>query len=535
MQPPLPTFSSSSSKPYGPPPPSPPVTPPNRFFLLLSAGLLAGSVLLLGRDVASSLFRVEQEISFLELDVEGNLPSRGWKDAREWFQGGSGRSRWDWDAERTGLIKKGGWPGRGEGGKVRVLFLVDFKDYLTRMNTHTPELISAAYDHPYVETDVWGPGWKGWSKTLSISENLRNRRRKDGQGEGAGERELVDLDEEDKKVERGVGCGFYDLVWTISDIFKVKDPLVDNPGCGTLFAQQLGDCHSDDCINKWYAPHLNITVVKYAHELVDMFDHARIKSRFPEMEMQLFGVSSDSANRWDYFPLKSWDMKTVDAQGFGFDGSFYPIRTTVTNAVRNKQTFIKWYQHPGYTVNSQAPSEAPEWYEENSPLLAKHLELRGGFAGAMRETKICVFDASLERKLIRKYAQAFLSGCVVATDIPTDQEVELKQFVIELKPTWSIERINAAIDLALQDPEELQRKAMLAFAYARAHLTNGAKVEGMLKLWEGYSKKGWRGYDYGRGFSLRCRQYWAGENAYRPPWCSPLAWMGEEGTYDRAH
>lgn len=105
------------------------------------------------------------------------------------------------------------------------------------MNTHTPELISAAYDHPYVETDVWGPGWKGWSKTLSISENLRNRRRKDGQGEGAGERELVDLDEEDKKVERGVGCGFYDLVWTISDIFKVKDPLVDNPGCGTLFAQ----------------------------------------------------------------------------------------------------------------------------------------------------------------------------------------------------------------------------------------------------------------------------------------------------------
>lgn len=29
----------------------------------------------------------------------------------------------------------------------------------------------------------------------------------------------------------------------------------------------------------------------------------------------------------------------------------------------------------------------------------------------------------------------------------------------------------------------------------------------------------------GRGFSLRCRQYWAGEDAYRPPWCSPLAWM----------
>jgi len=28
--------------------------------------------------------------------------------------------------------------------------------------------------------------------------------------------------------------------------------------------------------------------------------------------------------------------------------------------------------------------------------------------------------------------QAFLSGCVVATDIPTDQDEELKQFVIEV-------------------------------------------------------------------------------------------------------
>lgn len=35
---------------------------------------------------------------------------------------------------------------------------------------------------------------------------------------------------------------------------------------------------------------------------------------------------------------------------------------------------------------------------------------------------------------------------------------------------------------------------MLAFAYARSHLTNGAKVEGMLGLWEGYNK-GQRGYN----------------------------------------
>jgi len=108
----------------------------------------------------------------------------------------------------------------------------DFNDYLTRMNTHTPELISASFEHPYVETDVWGPGWKGWNSELPISQNVANRRRRTKVARREEEQEV--------EVEKGnetVGCGWYDLVWTISDIFEVGDPLVDNPGCGTLFAQ----------------------------------------------------------------------------------------------------------------------------------------------------------------------------------------------------------------------------------------------------------------------------------------------------------
>ena len=121
------------------------------------------------------------------------------------------------------------------------------------MNTHTPELISASLDHPSVETDVWGPGWKGWSRELSISENLARRRIRPT-GLGVMRRsDVLEGDEEGtegKESEMGggvervttsstheAGCGFYDLVWTISDIFRVGDPLVDNPGCGTLFAQ----------------------------------------------------------------------------------------------------------------------------------------------------------------------------------------------------------------------------------------------------------------------------------------------------------
>jgi hypothetical protein len=41
--------------------------------------------------------------------------------------------------------------------------------------------------------------------------------------------------------------------------------------------------------------------------------------------------------------------------------------------------------------------------------------------------------------MIRKWAQALLSGCVVAGDIPTDREDELREFMIELKQGWPIE------------------------------------------------------------------------------------------------
>lgn len=41
-------------------------------------------------------------------------------------------------------------------------------------------------------------------------------------------------------------------------------------------------------------------------------------------------------------------------------------------------------------------------------------DIMKSFAGAMRNTKICVFDGSIEHKAVRKFAQAMLSGCVRA-------------------------------------------------------------------------------------------------------------------------
>lgn len=88
--------------------------------------------------------------------------------------------------------------------------------------------------------------------------------------------------------------------------------------------------------------------------------------------MQLFSVSSDSANRWDYYPpevslkswcrffhfilkrsttpiSQSWEDKTVDAQGFGYGGSFYPIRQRVLDCAAEGR-LISWFSHPGRSM-----------------------------------------------------------------------------------------------------------------------------------------------------------------------------------------
>jgi hypothetical protein len=64
-----------------------------------------------------------------------------------------------------------------------------------------------------------------------------------------------------------------------------------------------------------------------------------------------------------------------------------------------------------------------------------------------------------------------LSGCVIAGDIPTEQEEQLANFVIPLEPEWDIEQIEAQIKSYLEKPALLEKMALEAFAYARAHLT----------------------------------------------------------------
>ncbi|ADV22474.1 Hypothetical Protein CGB_E3050W [Cryptococcus gattii WM276] len=426
--------------------------------------------------------------------------------------------------------------------KRRFLMLTDYKDYLERMNTHTYEIVDAALRHPHLIVDVWGPGWAGYNRSIPLSANIRKRahrvsqlekskaefekkqRNKRGNLAEGEEQETWQTPDWPDVVPDECSDVRYDVVLTISNIYNEADPHLDFLDCGALMIQQLGDCHSLRCSYEWYPQSNNITLSKYAFELLELFDYNKVKAKYPDWEMGMFGHSPDTGNEWDFWPV-TWSKKTSEARIFGFDGSFYPIRTTVTNHLRDagkqeKETLISRHPHPGYTVSvpQEARDHPLETYERNHKYYATHLKLREDFAKGMRESKICVFDASLERKMIRKYAQAFLSGCVVAADIPTEHESALSKFVIPLKATWSIEQINTAIQYYLDRPEVLQQMAVDGFVYARQHLTTTNKISHILEMADHY-REGSRGYEFPYGFSLKCRAYWSDQNGYRPPWC----------------
>lgn len=86
----------------------------------------------------------------------------------------------------------------------------------------------------------------------------------------------------------------------------------------------------------------------------------------------------------------------------------YPIRTTVTDYTRDDEhATIHRHEHPGYTISvpELAWSSPLETYTKSHEYYEKHELLREDFAKGMREAKICVFDASLERKMIRKVSR----------------------------------------------------------------------------------------------------------------------------------
>ncbi|KAH9811265.1 hypothetical protein DFH28DRAFT_901275 [Melampsora americana] len=387
---------------------------------------------------------------------------------------------------------------------INILFFADLEDSYVRTDTFFYETYEAAQKHPSIIAKFWGPGYLDYDSNQDWNENIA----------------------------RKWDCGYFQIVFTHYGLTKIWDELPSTKplDCDTVLIVKGGDCNLGQCVRDTYLLNGNITLVRYANELVEMYSYLNLLKAKNEkykhlsddelsknFQFQLFGHVPDTANEWDFYPLHDWDSKTYDAVLFGKINSYYPLRSTVAKAIQANQTFITNPTNLPELDTNWEELKRPEELNWSDPSHDKQRNLLKEFSSNMRHSKVCVFDGSIEQKFIRKFAQAMLSGCVIASDLPNDHDTIMKNNIIELRLNSTIEEINEAIKEALLDENELKRKATVLLRYARQHLTSTRELDLIIESADRY-RNGERGYWFPTPFSSFCRRYNAEDPEIVPEW-----------------
>lgn len=165
----------------------------------------------------------------------------------------------------------------------------------------------------------------------------------------------------------------------------------------------------------------------------------------------------------------------------------------------------KVQNHPGYDVPHNN-SDSPKEYNPNSALTINHRKQQSKYATVLGTSRICIFDSSVIRKMIRKFVESAMSGCVIASDMPLEMWVELKPFVIEL-PHNSNAAQEDLPDLAPRSAEEVK--------WATSSATCVHKIKTILSAVDAY-RAGKRGYYFPHSVALDC---YSTLDGVKPSWC----------------
>lgn len=372
----------------------------------------------------------------------------------------------------------------------KILFLEDFEDFSHRMDRFLFDMVRATINYRDLSVELWGPGFLGYNVSLSTNENILTR--------------------------------FPDVQFTIVYSSLNHYNFVSNPR--TVSVVELGDCNDEECKSQVNI-NGNITSVRYAHEIFDMFGG----NKFPDhinVNHSLVIHNADCVCLTLVPKLTDVDFnrKNVFASLMGvIRFPLYPLRSKISEAILAGQLKnVSIYKHPGYDVKLSEEDlnqlrELP--LNESTNAMRKFRAVQVSFLTAMRKAWICIFDSSALHKTIRKYYEAMASGCAVAADIPYDFPRDGVKHIIELKPSWSVQKIDAVLSVYLNNLPMLEKRIYEAEKYAREHFSCHSKVKRLLEAVDGY-RSGWRGYYFPQGYRVDCNYYMKGATVdHLHPWC----------------
>ncbi|KAJ3203366.1 hypothetical protein HDU82_006639 [Entophlyctis luteolus] len=383
------------------------------------------------------------------------------------------------------------------------------------MDRYYYDEVKAASAHPGLTVRMWGPGWPGYDDKLDASENIAlafpNVR--------------------------------FDVIYT-----KTRHHQVASDSAVVVHA--TADCHDFQCVQpEFYPMHADAITFRYAGEILELARPEQWRgSKAPAVgspRMPLFFHSPDCADDGLLHPAeaanvpRSASARSRSSRSAGdrwaeqrptlirlighSDATWYPLRNRVRQGIESGEIAnASVYRHVGYVLQSLKNAASVQQQEVGvfdpyDPAVEHHRQNQRAWAAVLASTQICVFDSSILRKAIRKFHESFMSGCVVASDIPLEMEDIFKDVVIPLEPDMTPGEINNILQVYLADKERLAWMAMEAFKRARMHWTCRNKVDRLLEAAERVVR-GDRGYWFPFGFSGGCRRFGKGDSK-RTEWC----------------
>ena len=329
------------------------------------------------------------------------------------------------------------------------------------------DLYQAAIDHPNIQAGLWGPGFEGFNDELTLTENVAMH------FNNCEDLLFVYLHTGNDDPRSGKKMGWD---WTAHN--------------RCLLVEELGDCHGGECISS-SIPSANITILRYGFQLLHNF--------YPQSQSgaKLYAHNPDCANPSQIQPI-AWEEKEDIARLFGsLDPRLYPLRSTIFWGIADGTINAQHYVHPGYEFRSTYV------YQE--------------YTKALSRSKVCIFDSSIVKKAIRKFMEAFMAGCVVASDLPHEMGDLIKNSIIELDAADNTTVIATKINAAMADQHMLREKAARAIQVAMTHWTCAHKFDRLLGYADEYAH-GFRGYSLPYSIKLGCNSFQG--NGKRAAWCS---------------
>ena len=365
---------------------------------------------------------------------------------------------------------------------LRVLFVSSWNDYATRMDRFLFDLIEAAESAANVT--LWGPDFDGWTKNRTAEQNFA-------------------LFCQQKEFDLIFVCGFD--VGIGSECTSKKDSVL-------IF--EVGDCHfrEDFSCRESVPLSAHIVSVRYGHLLVTQFYETPLSLQ--TLPPKLYFHIPDCANA-HHFVKRPPRANRSEVLLIGSSWApLYPLRHNARRAhdmglINNSVVF----QHPGYEL-----SQNISWHQKtyNRPfsrgLRANQLK----FYEALKSASICVFDSSVVRKSIRKFYEAALAGCVIASDLPLDLWIEFQGKIVELPPNASPEEIAVVLNGAQNNIALLNQLSKSARAVVLSKFTCMHKFK-LIALARSMYLEGRRGYYFPHSVAIDCHHY---QSNWRLPFCT---------------